>query len=98
MDDSIEIRVLGKPIARKFIINNVPAGNHTFIVKRNHKYPYKEKYTYEIQLQSTGNGERIPVKLPKPKYNNLINTITGLAATSFTAICIMVGMSDFGFM
>ena len=83
MDDSIEIRVLGEPIFREFTIKNVPAGNHTFIVKRNYKYPFKDKYNYAISLQSTGNGEKILVKLPKPKYNNFINTTRGFAIGGF---------------
>jgi len=86
MDDSIEIRVLRKPIFREFTIKNVPAGNHTFIVKRNYKYPFKEKYNYAISLQSTGNGEKILVKLPKPKYNNFINTTRGLAIGGFAVL------------
>lgn len=79
MDDSIKVSVIGRPIFREFTIKNVPAGNHTFIVKRNYKYPFKEKYNYAISLQSTGNGEKILVKLPKPKYNNFINTTRGFA-------------------
>jgi hypothetical protein len=94
MDDSIEIRVLGEPIFREFTIKNVPAGNHTFIVKRNYKYPFKDKYNYAISLQSTGNGEKILVKLPKPKYNNFIKTTRGFALGGFAVLWALLANSD----
>ena len=94
MDDSIEIRVLGEPIFREFTIKNIPAGNHTFIVKRNYKYPFKDKYNYAISLQSTGNGEKILVKLPKPKYNNFIKTTRGFALGGFAVLWALLANSD----
>ena len=70
IDDSIKLKVLGSTAFNRFTIRNVPQGNHTFVVFQNQTWPNKQPFNHEFTVQSTGNGERILIELPMPKYNS----------------------------
>jgi len=83
MDDSIKVSVIGRPIFMQFTIKNVPVGNHTFIVLQDRRWPYKESYDHEFTVQSTGNGEKILVELPKRRYCNAYKIASGGIVAAF---------------
>ena len=70
IDDSIKLKVLGSTTFNRFTIRNVPKGNHTFVVFQNQTWPNKQPFNHEFTVQSTGNGERILIELPMPRYNS----------------------------
>ena len=70
IDDSIKLKVLGSTAFNRFTIRNVPKGNHTFVVFQNQTWPNKQPFNHEFTVHSTGNGERILIELPMPRYNS----------------------------
>ena len=66
IDDSIKLKVVGRPSWGRCMINNVPKGSHTFVVVRYRGWSDREIYKHEFTILSTGNGERIIAKLPMP--------------------------------
>jgi hypothetical protein len=70
IDDSIKLKVVGRPSWGRCMINNVPKGIHTFVVVRYLGWSDREIYKHEFTILSTGNGERIIAKLPMPWQNS----------------------------
>ena len=75
IDDSIKLKVVGRPTAHRCIINNVPKGRHTFVVVKYLGWSNRESYKHEFTFLSTGNREQIELKLPVPRYDSKYNTL-----------------------
>jgi hypothetical protein len=75
IDDSIKLKVVGRPSWGRCIINNVPKGSHNFVVVRYQGWSDREIYKHDFTILSTGNGERIIAKLPMPWQNSNNNEL-----------------------
>jgi hypothetical protein len=94
IDDSIKLKVLGSTAFNRFTIRNVPKGNHTFVVFQNQTWPNKQPFNHEFTVQSTGNGERILIELPMPRYNS--HKINSQIILAPIVACLLWVMSDWG--
>ena len=81
IDDSIKLKVVGRPTEHRCIINNVPKGRHTFVVVKYLGWSNRESYKHEFTVLSTGNREQIELKLPVPRYDSNYNTLQIVVAS-----------------
>ena len=56
---------------RKITIQNIPIGNHTFLIKRKKAEPYIELINHEIVITSDSNSSSIPTTITSTQQSQL---------------------------
>ena len=69
-------------------IENVPPGDHTFLLQTSYKYPLKNFVSDTIRVSTTPEDQELTITAKKPKYSTGYNILVTSLATLYTSAAV----------